>query len=152
MGLDTKTYWLTDRQSQCNFDFDFDFTSNPCGGGVEYLHRDPASRRRRRKGKSQNWDSKILSRDPRDSDPRKTALAVPKFQGKSSVTRRRIRRLSVRCYMCCSTSISGVCNLVRLLQFFCYKSVTRKRIVKTSGNRPRRLMWSDCKLVKSDKV
>jgi hypothetical protein len=24
----------------------------PCGGGVEYLHRDPASRRRRRKGKS----------------------------------------------------------------------------------------------------
>jgi hypothetical protein len=25
MGLDTKAYWLTDRQSQCNFDFDFDF-------------------------------------------------------------------------------------------------------------------------------
>jgi hypothetical protein len=24
MGLDTKTYWLTDRQSQCEFDFDFD--------------------------------------------------------------------------------------------------------------------------------
>jgi hypothetical protein len=23
MGLDTKTYWLTDRQSQCDFDFDF---------------------------------------------------------------------------------------------------------------------------------
>jgi hypothetical protein len=23
MGLDTKSYWLTDRQSQCNFDFDF---------------------------------------------------------------------------------------------------------------------------------
>jgi hypothetical protein len=23
-GLDTKTYWLTDRQSQCNFDFDFE--------------------------------------------------------------------------------------------------------------------------------
>jgi hypothetical protein len=23
-GLDTKTYWLTDRQSQCDFDFDFD--------------------------------------------------------------------------------------------------------------------------------
>jgi hypothetical protein len=46
------------------------------GGGVEYLHRDPASRRRRRKGKSKkNWDSKIWSRDPRDSDPRKTALA-----------------------------------------------------------------------------
>jgi hypothetical protein len=26
---------------------------NPCGGGVGYLHRDPASRRRRRKGKFQ---------------------------------------------------------------------------------------------------
>jgi hypothetical protein len=26
---------------------------HPCGGGVEYLHRDPASRRRRRKGTSQ---------------------------------------------------------------------------------------------------
>jgi hypothetical protein len=22
MGLDTKTYWLTDRQSQCDFNFD----------------------------------------------------------------------------------------------------------------------------------
>jgi hypothetical protein len=29
-----------------------------CGGGFEYLHRDPASCRRRRKGKSQIWDSK----------------------------------------------------------------------------------------------
>jgi hypothetical protein len=46
MGLDTKTYWLTDRQSQCDFDFDFEFEIR---GGVEYLHRDPASRRRRRK-------------------------------------------------------------------------------------------------------
>jgi hypothetical protein len=27
-GLDTKTYWLTDRQSQCDFDFDFDFDFN----------------------------------------------------------------------------------------------------------------------------
>jgi hypothetical protein len=26
MGLDTKTYWLTDRQSQCDFHFDFDLT------------------------------------------------------------------------------------------------------------------------------
>jgi hypothetical protein len=24
MGLDAKTYWFTDRQSQCDFDFDFD--------------------------------------------------------------------------------------------------------------------------------
>jgi hypothetical protein len=38
----------------------------PCGGGVEYLHRDPASRRRRRKGKSQIGDSKIRSQVPRD--------------------------------------------------------------------------------------
>jgi hypothetical protein len=43
----------------------------------------------------------------------------------------------------------GVCNLVRLLQFLCYKSVARERIVKTSGNRLRRLVWSDCKLCKS---
>jgi hypothetical protein len=46
-----------------------------CGSEVEYLHRGPASRRRRRKGKSQIWDSKIWWRVPRDSDPRKTALA-----------------------------------------------------------------------------
>jgi hypothetical protein len=29
------------------------YISSPCGGGIEYLHRDTASRRRRRKGKSQ---------------------------------------------------------------------------------------------------
>jgi hypothetical protein len=40
---------------------------HPCGGGVEYLHLDPASRRRRRKGKSQIWDSKIWSRVPRET-------------------------------------------------------------------------------------
>jgi hypothetical protein len=51
------------------------FQQDPCGGGVEYLHCDPASRRRRRKGKSQYWDSKIWSEVPRDSDPRMTALA-----------------------------------------------------------------------------
>jgi hypothetical protein len=33
---------------------------------TEYIHRDPASRRRRQKGKSQIWDSKIWSRVPRD--------------------------------------------------------------------------------------
>jgi hypothetical protein len=47
----------------------------PCGGGVEYLHRDPASRRRRRKGKSRIWDSKIWPWVLRDSDPKMTALA-----------------------------------------------------------------------------
>jgi hypothetical protein len=50
-------------------------SAHPCGGGVEYLHRDPESRRRRRDGKSQIWDSKIWSRVPRDSDPTKIALA-----------------------------------------------------------------------------
>jgi hypothetical protein len=47
----------------------------PCGGGVEYLHRNPASRRRRRKGKSRIWDSKLWSRVPRESDPKVIALA-----------------------------------------------------------------------------
>jgi hypothetical protein len=46
----------------------------PCGGGVKYLHRDPASRRRRRKVKSQIWDSKIWPRAPRDLDPRKKSV------------------------------------------------------------------------------
>jgi hypothetical protein len=32
--------------------YDKYFPGYPCGGGVEYLHRDPASRSRRRKGKS----------------------------------------------------------------------------------------------------
>jgi hypothetical protein len=41
---------------------------SPCGGGVEYIHRNPASRRRRWKGKSRIW---VL----RDSDPKMTALA-----------------------------------------------------------------------------
>jgi hypothetical protein len=47
----------------------------PCGGGVEYLHRDPVSRRRRRNGKSQIWDGKMWSRVQRGSDQRMTALA-----------------------------------------------------------------------------
>jgi hypothetical protein len=29
MGLDTNTYWLTDRQSQCDFGSDFDFDHGP---------------------------------------------------------------------------------------------------------------------------
>jgi hypothetical protein len=49
--------------------------SQPCGGGIECLHRDPVSRRRRRKGKSQIWDRKIWSQVEMDSDPRKTTLA-----------------------------------------------------------------------------
>jgi hypothetical protein len=65
-------------------------TGNPCGGGVEYFHRDPASRRRRRKGRSQLWDSKIWFQVPRDSDPRKTALA------RASSTNKRQTRSLVR--------------------------------------------------------
>jgi hypothetical protein len=58
------------------------------GGGAEYLHRDPASRKRRRNGKSQIWDSKIWSRVPRDSDPRKIVLGRP-----SSIYKRQTRPL-----------------------------------------------------------
>jgi hypothetical protein len=60
----------------------------PCGSGVEYLHRKPASRRRRRKGKSQIWESKMWSRVLRDSDPRKTTLARA-----SSIYKRQTRPL-----------------------------------------------------------
>jgi hypothetical protein len=77
---------------------------------------------------------------------------VPKFQENSRVARRRIRRQIVWRYMCCSTSILEVSNLVRLLQFLCYKSIARKQILKTSGNRLRRLVWNDCKLCKSAMV
>jgi hypothetical protein len=35
------------------------FAVHPCGGGVEYLHRDPESSSRRRKEKAQIWNSKI---------------------------------------------------------------------------------------------
>jgi hypothetical protein len=35
MGLDTKIYWLTDRQSQCGFDFDFDFVGSNEKGSLK---------------------------------------------------------------------------------------------------------------------
>jgi hypothetical protein len=38
MGLDTKTYWLTDRQSQC--DFDFDLTQLVSGQFSKSLYRE----------------------------------------------------------------------------------------------------------------
>jgi hypothetical protein len=47
----------------------------PCGGRVKYVHHDPVSCRRRRKGKSQIWDIKIYLQVWRDSDLRKTVLA-----------------------------------------------------------------------------
>jgi hypothetical protein len=52
------------------------------------FHRDPASRRRRRKGKSKVWESKIWPRVPRDSDPRKTVRAEA-----SSIYKRQTRPL-----------------------------------------------------------
>jgi hypothetical protein len=63
---------------------------NPYGGGLEYLHRDPASRRRRRKGTSRIWGSKIWSRVLRDSDPKMTPLA------RASCNCKRQTRLLVR--------------------------------------------------------
>jgi hypothetical protein len=87
MGLDTKTYWLTNRQSQCDFDFDLPWVL-PVWRRGWILHRDPASRRRRRKGKSQIWDSKMWSWVPRDSNPRKIALARA-----SSIYKRQTRPL-----------------------------------------------------------
>jgi hypothetical protein len=62
--------------------------THPCGGKFEFPHRDPVSRRRQRKGKSQIWDSKIWSRVPRYSDPRKTTLARA-----SSIYKRQTRPL-----------------------------------------------------------
>jgi hypothetical protein len=47
----------------------------PVCGRVENLHCEPASRRRRRKVKSQIWESKLGPRFLRDSDPKLTALA-----------------------------------------------------------------------------
>jgi hypothetical protein len=41
-----------------------------------------------------------------------------------------------RLQVCCSTVILGVCDLVRVFYFLCYKSM------KTNGDRLKRLMWS----------
>jgi hypothetical protein len=59
MGLDTKTYWLTDRQSQCDFYFwlDFDLTMRVVGGDekgilksetVKYSHESQRTRTQER--------------------------------------------------------------------------------------------------------
>jgi hypothetical protein len=55
---DRQTDWLTISR---NVTLTLTLTVNPCGGGVEYLHRDPASRRRRRKGKSQIWRQNMVA-------------------------------------------------------------------------------------------
>jgi hypothetical protein len=61
------------------------------GGGVEYLHRHPASRRRRRKKKSRIWDSKIWSRASWDSDPRMTALTRAVLSSERAPTSRNLQ-------------------------------------------------------------
>jgi hypothetical protein len=55
MGLDAKTYWLTDRQSHCDFDFDFDF-----GSRVEFIRKwffacYSSQWKRRRSWSSEEW-------------------------------------------------------------------------------------------------
>jgi hypothetical protein len=72
-------------------------SSYPCGGGVEYLHRSPASRRTRRKWKSRIWDSKIWLRVPRDSDPKMTALARARNNCKQDPSSRQRERASSNC-------------------------------------------------------
>jgi hypothetical protein len=62
--------WTVGRNINLTLTLTLTTTKHPCGGRFEFPHRDPASRRRRRKGKSQIWDSKIWSQVPRNSDPR----------------------------------------------------------------------------------
>jgi hypothetical protein len=72
----SQTDWLTVSRNvtQTHTQTQTDPVLHPCGGGFEYLQCDPASRRRRRKGKSQIWDSKIWSRVSRDYDLKKITL------------------------------------------------------------------------------
>jgi hypothetical protein len=46
MGLDTKTYFLTDRQSQCDFDFEFDKAVENSGNLRERISIRELGRRR----------------------------------------------------------------------------------------------------------
>jgi hypothetical protein len=58
----------------------------------------------------------------------------------------------MKTYVCYSAVGLGVGSLVRHLQFLCHKPVVRKRLVKTSVNRLRKLVWSYCKFCKSARV
>jgi hypothetical protein len=99
MGLDTKTYWLTDRQSQCDFDFDSRVSRVEAGSNNSTLalrvvggnDKGPSACGYNRAtlflgdintgtwpsrlGESRIWDSKIWSWVPWDSDLRMTSLA-----------------------------------------------------------------------------
>jgi hypothetical protein len=46
---DTKMNWTIDRRSQYNLNLNL-FFKRSCGGGLEYIHRSSASRKRRPKG------------------------------------------------------------------------------------------------------
>jgi hypothetical protein len=72
---DLLTDWLTVSRNVTLTWLWLDSRDLSCGGGVDYLCRSPASRRRRQKEKSRMRGSKIWLRVPRDSDPRTTALA-----------------------------------------------------------------------------
>jgi hypothetical protein len=82
-----------------------------CGGGVEYLHHNPASRRRRRKGKTRIWYSKLWSRVRPDSDPRMIALARARSNFKRH-TRPLVRERAPHQQACnCLTAIK-ICSYV----------------------------------------
>jgi hypothetical protein len=53
MGLDTNIYWLTDRQSQCDFDFDFNSSEFSVGDSLKKQNRGVSSRR-------EFWSVKVL--------------------------------------------------------------------------------------------
>jgi hypothetical protein len=64
---------------------------NPCGGRVEYLHRDPASGRRRRKEKSQVWESKIWLRDYTGKGQQHVQKTVPSSRQRGRPTKKQDR-------------------------------------------------------------
>jgi hypothetical protein len=77
----------------------------PCGGGVEYLHRNHASRRRRRKGKSWIWECKIGHESHRTRIQKMTALARTRSNCKRQ-TRRLVRECAPHQQICnCLTAI-----------------------------------------------
>jgi hypothetical protein len=86
-GPDTKTYWLTDRQSQSDFDFDLSWVS------------------RRQPAKMWAWKHRNRGMELRNKN------YWAQFSGVESLAVKKKKRL----YVCCSTAIFGVCSLLRLL-------------------------------------
>jgi hypothetical protein len=109
MGLDTKTYWPTDRQSESDSDSDVGckkrkiytnwretgesgIMSTPRGGGLEYLHRSPASRKATERETNLIWEIYIWCRAMCDLDPRVTSLAKPRSTCTSNLLTRSLVR------------------------------------------------------------